>query len=238
MEAANPLPQPPAPPAQPPPADLPAKVRTWPQTVQWSLFVIAVSALVGLLTHSILHGSVQRPALISGEPPLTRLDLNLATRAELRLLPGVGEKLAERIEAYRILNGPYRSIDELRKVPGIGPLTVERLRPWLVIVAQPVEAKNAVEAVREVSTAMEKSVRTNKKEDSITEPIDVNTASASELQKLPGIGPKLSQRIVDTREKSLFKSVDELRRVPGIGPKTLAKIRSYVVAGPSAVAAQ
>src|SRR6266850_8160327 len=118
MDAANPLPQPPATPAQPPPAAVPAKVRTWPQTVQWSLFVIAVSAMVGLLTHSILQGSVQRPARNSGEPPLTRLDLNLATRAELRLLPGVGEKLAERIEAYRTLYGPYRSIDELRKVPG------------------------------------------------------------------------------------------------------------------------
>jgi competence protein ComEA len=238
MDAANPLPQPPAPPAQPSPAVAPAKVRTWPHAVQWSLFVIAISAMVGLLTHSILHGSVQRPAPNSGEPPLTRLDLNLATRAELRLLPGVGEKLAERIEAYRILNGPYRSIDELRKVPGIGPLTVERLRPWLVIIAPSVEAKDAMVAARGVSMPMEKPARSSKKEDSLTEPIDVNTASASELQKLPGIGPKLSQRIVDTREKNLFKTVDDLRRVPGIGPKTLAKIRPYIVAGQSAVAAR
>jgi competence protein ComEA len=238
MDAANPLPQQPTPPAQPPPAPVPAKVRTWPHTVQWSLFVIAVSALVGLLTHSILQGSVQRPAPNSGEPPLSRLDLNLATRAELRLLPGVGEKLAERIEAYRTLYGPYRSIDELRKVPGIGPLTVERLRPWLIIIARPVESKDVVAAARDVSTAMEKSVRGSKKEDGLTEPIDVNTASASELQKLPGIGPKLSQRIVDTREKNLFKTVDELRRVPGIGPKTLAKIRPYIVANQTAVAAQ
>lgn len=238
MDAANPLPQQPTPPAQPPSPPAHAKARTWPHTVQWSLFVIAASALVGLLTHSILQGSVQRPAPHSGEPPLSRLDLNLATRAELRLLPGVGEKLAERIEAYRILNGPYRSTDELRKVPGIGPLTVERLRPWLVIIAQPVEVKNAVEAERGISITMEKPARSTKKEDSLAEPIDVNTASASELQKLPGIGPKLSQRIVETREKAAFKTVDELRRVPGIGPKTLAKIRPHIVAGQCAVAAQ
>jgi len=238
MDAANPLPQQLAPPAQPLPPPAPAKVRTWPHTVQWSLFVIAVSALVGLLTHSILQGSVQRPAPNSGEPPLSRLDLNLGTRAELRLLPGVGEKLAERIEAYRTLYGPYRSIDELRKVPGIGPLTVERLRPWLVITAQPVESKDAVAAERGVSMAMEKLARNSKKEDGLSEPIDVNTASASELQKLPGIGPKLSQRIVETREKTLFKTIDELRRVPGIGPKTLAKIRPYIVANQTAVATQ
>ena len=85
---------------------------------------------------------------------------------------------------------------------------------------------------------MEKLARNSKKEDGLSEPIDVNTASASELQKLPGIGPKLSQRIVETREKSLFQTVDELRRVPGIGPKTLAKIRPYIVANQSAVAAQ
>jgi competence protein ComEA len=51
------------------------------------------------------------------------------------------------------------------------------------------------------------------------------------LQKLPGIGPRLAQRILDERAKSVFKSVDDLRRVSGIGPKTLEKLRAYVTVG-------
>jgi competence protein ComEA len=61
--------------------------------------------------------------------------------------------------------------------------------------------------------------------------IDVNRAPLAELQRLPGIGPKMSQRIVDERGKRPFATVAELRRVPGIGPKTLEKLRPYVTTG-------
>lgn len=59
--------------------------------------------------------------------------------------------------------------------------------------------------------------------------IDVNQATLEDLQLLPGIGPKIAQRILDEREKKPFASVEDLRRVYGIGPKTLEKIRPYVV---------
>ena len=212
-----------------------APVRTWPHAVQATLFLIVISAIIGLLTHSLLHGNVQRPLPFSGETLQTRLDLNRATRAELMLLPGVGENMAQRIEAYRILYGPYTSVDELRKVPGIGPLTVERLRPWLVVHASTAKAPPPTEPPpRSLKIELP---RNDSKEESLTAPIDVNSASVEELQKLPGIGPKLSQRIVDTREKAIYKNIDELRRVPGIGPKTLAKIKPYVTTGSNVAAA-
>ena len=55
------------------------------------------------------------------------------------------------------------------------------------------------------------------------EAIDVNTASAAELQKLHRIGPVLSQRIVEERTANgPFASLADLqRRVKGIGPKTI-----------------
>ena len=65
----------------------------------------------------------------------------------------------------------------------------------------------------------------------LTGPIDVNRASAAELQRLPGIGPKLSERIVEERLKGPFKSVEDLRRVSGIGPKTVERLRNYVCMG-------
>ena len=58
--------------------------------------------------------------------------------------------------------------------------------------------------------------------------VRINSASAGELQQLPGIGPALAQRIVATRNGGRFTSVDDLLRVPGIGKAKLAKLRAYV----------
>ena len=58
--------------------------------------------------------------------------------------------------------------------------------------------------------------------------VRINSASASELQQLPGIGPALAQRIVDIRSRGRFASVEDLLRVPGIGKAKLAKLRDYV----------
>ena len=63
-------------------------------------------------------------------------------------------------------------------------------------------------------------------------PIDINTASAEELQELMGIGPVLAQAIVDYRaEHGPFASVDELLEVSGIGATKLDNIRSDVTVG-------
>lgn len=58
--------------------------------------------------------------------------------------------------------------------------------------------------------------------------VRINSASAGELQQLPGIGPALAQRIVETRNSGRFTSADDLLRVPGIGKAKLAKLRAYV----------
>ena len=63
---------------------------------------------------------------------------------------------------------------------------------------------------------------------SIMQSVRINSASASELQQLPGIGPALAQRIVETRNNGRFTSADDLLRVPGIGKAKLAKLRDYV----------
>jgi competence protein ComEA len=61
--------------------------------------------------------------------------------------------------------------------------------------------------------------------------IDVNSAPAVELEKLPGVGPALAKRIVDFREKNgPFGSVNDLLKVQGIGEKSLARFRDRVVA--------
>jgi competence protein ComEA len=58
-------------------------------------------------------------------------------------------------------------------------------------------------------------------------PVNVNTATAAELESLPGVGPATATAIVDERTRNgPFASVDDLERVPGIGPAKLAALRA------------
>jgi competence protein ComEA len=60
-------------------------------------------------------------------------------------------------------------------------------------------------------------------------PLDLNAATASALDQLPGVGPVLAGRIVAWRlAHGRFTSVDELGEVDGIGPKALERLRPLV----------
>ena len=59
--------------------------------------------------------------------------------------------------------------------------------------------------------------------------LNINTATAEELETLPKIGPQMAQRIVDYREAhGKFAAVDALQNVKGIGKKTLEKLRPFI----------
>ncbi len=63
-----------------------------------------------------------------------------------------------------------------------------------------------------------------------TTPLDLNTASAEQLDALPGVGPATAQKIIDYRQAhGPFRSVDELEAVPGIGPSKLAQLKGLVI---------
>jgi competence protein ComEA len=63
--------------------------------------------------------------------------------------------------------------------------------------------------------------------------LNLNTATAAELAKLPGIGPAVAARIVEHRQKSGgFKKIEELMNVKGIGEKTFLKLKPLVTVTP------
>lgn len=67
----------------------------------------------------------------------------------------------------------------------------------------------------------------------VSGPVDINTATAAELETLPGIGPKTADSIVEYREANgTFGAIEDIMDVPGIGEGTFEKIRDRITVGP------
>jgi competence protein ComEA len=58
--------------------------------------------------------------------------------------------------------------------------------------------------------------------------VDLNNATAAELETLPGVGAKTAQRIIEHRQKTPFKKIEELMNVKGIGEKSFLKLKSRI----------
>jgi competence protein ComEA len=231
MQAApSPSPAPgPAPPSPPP------VFTAWPRSAQLAFaFLLGLAtALVAVYAVGSLGGG--RPTeLQPGAPPAHRIDLNQAGHAELLQLPGVGEKTAQRIEDQRQAQGGFRRVDDIARVHGIGPATVQKLRPWVRVQDDEAEEESepADPAAMPTPAASKHGSSTKEpaagKSSKLAGPINLNRATADELRLLPGIGPKLSERILEERARGPFKTVDDLRRVSGIGAKTLERLRPYL----------
>ncbi len=69
--------------------------------------------------------------------------------------------------------------------------------------------------------------------------VNLNTATAAQLDLLPGIGEKAAKRIIEHRVKSPFVRVEDLRKVKGFGAKKLEKLRPYLAtAGQTTITAK
>jgi competence protein ComEA len=197
--------------------------------------VILAAAVLGLLAY---RGYGPRLAARPTEHfPVAAnpVDLNAADRAELLQIPGIGPGLADAILSHRQTAGRFDRVENLADVKGIGTKTLDKLRPWVKVSEPPPGfvargQEPAVERLARKPSAERPAVSAPiGKKLAPGETLDVNAATADELQRLPGIGPALAGRIVAEREKRPFASADELRRVSGIGPKTLDKLRPFVV---------
>ena len=63
--------------------------------------------------------------------------------------------------------------------------------------------------------------------------IDINSADATQLESLPGIGPTKAKAIVDYRtQNGPFQSTADLEKVPGIGPKTMEQLAPLIMVKP------
>lgn len=149
-----------------------------------------------------------------------KIDLNKATAEEMiEVLPGVGEATATRIIAGR----PYTTVDGLEKA-GIPSRTVEGIRSLVTVGNTAEEPKGKAGPSPKVAEP---------KPEPKPKPfgkIDLNKATAAELQELPGVGEATATAIIAGRP---YQSVNDLEKVKGFGPAKVAALSGLVSAGTS-----
>jgi len=159
---------------------------------------------------------------------LAGVDINAATQSDFEKLPGIGPSKAAAILEYRNTHGGFASVDELDNVPGIGPSTMANLRPLVEVGAKPAGGGQANPPPAKTESAEAPPATAG----GAGNRVNINTATASEMQRLPGIGPSKAAAIVADREqKGLFSSCGDIGRVTGIGPATVNAVADLCTTG-------
>ncbi len=150
----------------------------------------------------------------AGEQHLFLFNPNTADKATFLKL-GFKPYLADRIIKYRNAGGAFKIKSDISKIYGIDEGFAKQLQPYIDLPEQ-------------YSTATQPTFAQNKQENFTPKkyaPINLNTADTATLNRLKGIGHKLSQRIVNYREKlGGFYSTAQLAEVYGLSPEVIADI--------------
>jgi competence protein ComEA len=106
---------------------------------QAAIGVVVLAALAAMVGYWFLRGGASGGLIdVERAGPLDarfQVDVNRADAAEFAALPGIGEKLAGDIVAWRAAHGPFRRHDDLAQVRGIGRKKLERMKPYLLPIA-------------------------------------------------------------------------------------------------------
>jgi len=149
-----------------------------------------------------------------------RIDVNTASADQLMSLPGIGGSKATLIVASRSQQGPFSSCADLQRVNGIGAKTVQNLEHMCTTGggSTPTSSRSTSSAATPAPAPSGNRV-------------DINSASAAQLDALPGIGVSKAALIVASREQQgPYTSCADLQRVNGIGAKTVQNLEHMCTA--------
>ena len=202
-------------------------VRAWanrPQSAPGELLALPCVGGQPLAHRDSSHAAV-RP-LATGE----QIDLDQASADEIARLPRIGLTLARTIVADRSARGPFGSLAGLDRVAGVGAGLLRAIEPHARFSLTPAPPAAALGGVQYESGLGQRGDGRVRGQGGAGRAVNLNTATADELEGLPFIGPYMAQQIVAFRERhGPFAAVDSLVLVPGIGPSTVAKVRERVV---------
>jgi comEA protein len=141
---------------------------------------------------------------------ITKLELTIICIVLIGLLIGItikklDPKLIERKNAIEVL---YKQIDSLDNILDTNSLVIEN---------------DSIIEVQESNFPKYKPKELPKK------PININKATLHELMKLPGVGNKMAETIINYRKESNFNAKEDLMKVKGIGKKKYEKLKDYIV---------
>ena len=161
------------------------------------------------------------------------LELNAASAAELEQLPHIGAVLAERITAYRDQIGGFSNREQLLEVEGIGEATLYYLEnetfPEPEPEPEPAGAPAPAAEPQPTETAPPATEPPAAAAPAVTFPLDLNQATAAELEQIPEMQPELAEKIVAFRQQiQAFSSVYELLYVDGMTEAYFVQLRDYV----------
>ncbi|WP_165899505.1 ComEA family DNA-binding protein [Roseivirga ehrenbergii] len=179
-----------------------------------------LDSLVGLWRNN-MKPSLEKDVLPDVNIRLTFFEPNTATEEELMGV-GLGQRLASRINNYRNAGGSFKVKSDLKRIYGFPDSLYQVLEKYIqlpdelpqseVRVAQPSPSEKPVK--RERKPYNEETESTLELENFI---LDINEVDSLDLQKLRGIGPAYSSRIVKFRQLlGGFSSIDQVKEVFGI----------------------
>jgi competence protein ComEA len=168
--------------------------------------------------------SAQRDSAMRQGRPLDageQVDVDVASASELARLPRIGPRLAKVIVADREAHGAFGSLAGLNRVAGVGP-------GLLKVVAPHVAFSGTCRGDACVAPGSGPPGALSSGEARLA-PTDLNSATAAELDALPGVGPAKAAAILQYRKQhGPFTAVEELSRVPGFGAAAVSRLQARV----------
>lgn len=156
----------------------------------------------------------------NSHPQTFYFDPNTASASDWKRL-GIKEKTIRTIQNYLSKGGKFYKPEDIGKIWGISPSDAKRLVPYVVIKTRDKQTSTYEKTayIKPVTLVLKKS-------------IDINLADTTAFKSLPGIGSRLSQRIVNFRNKlGGFYSVDQVGETYLLPDSTFQKIKSLLIAG-------
>lgn len=199
--------------------------------LRFSYVFTAFMLLAVMLSMMTFSGVAQAKKTDAPKAAIGLVDINNATEKELEGIKGVGPAIAKKIVANR----PYTTVDELSKA-GLKPKAIDAMKPFVTVgkaQAAPVTtaAAKASETASKASAAVSSKAADAQK--TVGSLVDINNASAKELEAVKGVGPATAKKIIAGRP---YASVNELSKA-GLSAKAIDAMKPFVTVGKSQASA-